>query len=523
MHTDELLQRQARRLEILNRIAKTISRDLDLERTVQTVTDVATELSGAKFGAFFYNMTNQSGESYVLYTLSGAPREAFEKFGMPRNTAIFDPTFRGTGIVRSDDIRNDPRYGKMSPHFGMPQGHLPVVSYLAVPVMGRSNEVLGGLFFGHDQPAMFGAEIEELIAGVAAHAAIAIENARLHAAAKIGIEQRSAAEAVAQQLAAVVEGSDDAILTKDLNSIITSWNKGAEQLFGYTAEEIVGKSVMVLIPLNPAEEEAKILARIRAGERVHHYETVRQRKDGSLVEISLTVSPVRNLQGEIIGASKIARDITELKRAQQQQKMILREMDHRVKNLFALTGGLVALSARSAKTPADLAANIQQRLGALARAHDLTISVSSGDTPHTERPTTMHALIAAVISPYDGTNADGNPRFAVRGADTAISPQSATSVALLIHEFATNAAKYGALSSPKGQVQIDCSQDADKFFLAWSESGGPAVAGRPDGDGFGTLLARTTVEGQLSGTLEREWRPEGLKILIAVSRSRLVG
>ena len=523
MHADELLQRQARRLEILNRIAKTISGDLDLERTVQTVTDIATELSGAKFGAFFYNMTNQSGESYVLYTLSGAPREAFEKFGMPRNTAIFDPTFRGAGIVRSDDIRNDPRYGKMSPHFGMPQGHLPVVSYLAVPVMGRSNEVLGGLFFGHDQPAMFGAEIEELIAGVAAHAAIAIENARLHAAAKVEIEQRSAAEVVAQQLAAVVEGSDDAILTKDLDSIITSWNKGAEQLFGYTAEEIVGKSVMVLIPLNPVEEEAKILARIRAGERVHHYETVRQRKDGSLVEISLTVSPVRNLQGEIIGASKIARDITELKRAQQQQKMILREMDHRVKNLFALTAGVVALSARSAKTPADLAANIQQRLGALARAHDLTISVSSGDTPHTERPTTMHALIAAVVSPYDGTNADGNPRFVVRGADTAISPQSATSIALLIHEFATNAAKYGALSSPKGQVRIDCSQDADKFFLEWSESGGPAVAGRPDSDGFGSLLARTTVEGQLSGTLEREWRAEGLKVLIAVSRSRLVG
>jgi len=141
------------------------------------VTDIATELSGAKFGAFFYNVTDGKGERYLLYTLSGAPREAFARLGLPRNTAIFQPTFGGTGIVRCDDIRTDPRYGKSGPHFGMPKGHLPVVSYLAVPVISQSGEVHGGLFFGHDKPAAFSMEAGEIVKALATHAASAIDKA----------------------------------------------------------------------------------------------------------------------------------------------------------------------------------------------------------------------------------------------------------------------------------------------------------------------------------------------------------
>jgi two-component sensor histidine kinase len=174
-----LLQQQRLRLERIEKIARQITQDLDLERVVQAVTDAATELCGAQFGAFFYNVLNAAGESYMLYTLSGAPRSAFENFGMPRNTEVFDPTFRGSAIVRSDDIRSDPRYGHNAPHHGMPKGHLPVVSYLAVPVIGRSGEVLGGLFFGHKDPCRFSKEAEEDVASIAAHAAIAITNARL--------------------------------------------------------------------------------------------------------------------------------------------------------------------------------------------------------------------------------------------------------------------------------------------------------------------------------------------------------
>src|SRR5688500_2673423 len=168
--------------ETLNQIGRTLAAELDLERVVQAVTDAATEASGAQFGAFFYNVKNDSGESYTLYSLSGVPREAFSKFPMPRNTAVFAPTFGGTGIVRSEDITQDPRYGKNAPHQGMPQGHLPVRSYLAVPVISRSGEVLGGLFFGHEKTAVFTERAERLVAGIAAQAAIAMDNARLYRA-----------------------------------------------------------------------------------------------------------------------------------------------------------------------------------------------------------------------------------------------------------------------------------------------------------------------------------------------------
>ncbi len=184
------LEEEARALEILNKTGTAISSQLDLETVVQTVTDSATEISKAKFGAFFYNVINQEGESFLLYTLSGAPREAFEKFGLPRNTPIFDPTFRGEGPVRSDDITKDPRYGQMSPHHGMPKGHLPVVSYLAVPVISRSGEVIGGLFFGHPEPGVFSERTERIMVVIAAQAAVAIDNARLYEAAQRAAEDR---------------------------------------------------------------------------------------------------------------------------------------------------------------------------------------------------------------------------------------------------------------------------------------------------------------------------------------------
>lgn len=184
------LEDETRILELLNRTGTILSSNLDLETLVQSVTDAATQLSGANFGAFFYNITNAEGESLLLYTLSGAPREAFEKFGLPRNTEVFNPTFRGERAVRSADITKDPRYGKMAPHHGMPPGHLPVCSYLAVPVTSRSGEVIGGLFFGHHEPNMFSARHERVIVGMAAQAAIAIDNARLYETAQLAAADR---------------------------------------------------------------------------------------------------------------------------------------------------------------------------------------------------------------------------------------------------------------------------------------------------------------------------------------------
>lgn len=167
-------------LAIINRVGATLTAELETDKLVQAVTDAATHLCGAQFGAFFYNVIDPEGGRYTLYTISGVSPEHFETLPMPRATEIFMPTFQGTSTVRSDDITQDARYGKMPPHLGMPRGHLPVRSYLAVSVVSRSGEVLGGLFFGHDQPSMFTEQAERLVEGLAGQAAIAMDNARLY-------------------------------------------------------------------------------------------------------------------------------------------------------------------------------------------------------------------------------------------------------------------------------------------------------------------------------------------------------
>lgn len=177
---DSMLKRYADKLEILNDFSKVVSESLDIETILQIVTDTTTRLTEAAFGAFFYNKTDDKGESYTLYTLSGAPRDAFEKFGMPRNTAVFNATFTGEGIVRVDDITKDPRYGHNPPHHGQPKGHLPVVSYMAIPVRSKDGSVIGGLFFGHPEPGRFTEEHQQLLEGVVLQAKKALDNAKMY-------------------------------------------------------------------------------------------------------------------------------------------------------------------------------------------------------------------------------------------------------------------------------------------------------------------------------------------------------
>jgi signal transduction histidine kinase/ActR/RegA family two-component response regulator len=189
--TEESLREETRILEVLNRTGASLASELDLQALLQTVTDAATQVTGAQFGAFFYNSTDEDGDAYMLFTLSGAPREAFQDFGHPRATPLFDPTFKGEAPIRLDDVLKDPRYGQMAPHLGIPSGHPPVRSYLAVPVISRSSEVIGGLLFGHAQPGQFTARHERLVVAIAAQGAIAIDNARLYESER---SARSAAE-----------------------------------------------------------------------------------------------------------------------------------------------------------------------------------------------------------------------------------------------------------------------------------------------------------------------------------------
>ncbi len=335
-------------------------------------------------------------------------------------------------------------------------------------------------------------------------------------AARTSEAAQSDHDRAAQHYAAIIESSDDAILSKDLDGVILTWNAGAERLFGFTAEEAVGKPATIIIPHDRLGEEPATLDKIRRGDRIRQFETVRRRKDGSLVETSLTISPIRDLQGRIVGASTIARDVSELKKSRERQQLLLREMNHRVKNLFALTGSIIGLSARSAKTPQELADSARERLAALARAHALTFS-------HVEpspQPTTLKALIRAIVAPFDEPEA---PRIAISGVDVPVSGGAVASLALLLHEFATNAAKYGALSSADGTIAIDCVEEGDDVAVTWIERGGPPVVQPTGVEGFGGVLSRIAVMSQLGGKITRDWKPEGLEIRLAAPRARLAG
>ncbi len=346
----------SRKLELVLQTGLLLTQSPDLESIVQSATDAGLHLSGAQFGAFFYNVTNAEGESYLLYTLSGVPREKFAGFPMPRNTAIFGPTFEGRGIVRSADITKDPRYGQNSPFFGMPPGHLPVRSYLAVPVKSQSGEVLGGLFYGHEQVNVFGEDSEGLVATIAAQAAVAIENARLREQltqkisdlAQAESRHRSASKRLGE-FAAIVESSDDAIISKDLTGRITSWNPAATRILGYRCEEMIGTPILSIIPEEMHADEPIILASIRAGRRIEHFETIRLRKDGKRIDVSLSISPVRDESGQIVGAAKILRDIS----ARKALELSLLQAEK-----IAATGRMAATIAHEINNPLEAIVNL---------------------------------------------------------------------------------------------------------------------------------------------------------------------
>lgn len=322
-----------------------------------------------------------------------------------------------------------------------------------------------------------------------------------------------------QRLAAIVESSEDAIISKDLNGTIATWNRGAESLFGYAAEEVVGRPITLLIPDDHLAEEAMILDSIRNGKDVWRYETVRKRKDGTLIDVSLTISPLHDATGRIIGASKIARDITERKRAQERQDLLVREMGHRVKNVLAVASGLVALNAKTAKTPVEMAEAVRERLAAFARAHELTHrAIGTDGTMLPEM--TVHALVRTIVAPYLDRRG-GVPNIALTGTDTAICAEAATGLALVIHELSTNAVKHGALSRPDGRVEIACRVDGARFVIDWRERGGPALRNPPGQTGFGTRLATRIVNGQFAGALNANWREEGLELALEIPLDHL--
>jgi PAS domain S-box-containing protein len=314
-------------------------------------------------------------------------------------------------------------------------------------------------------------------------------------------------------LAAIVEHSDDAIISKDLNGIVTSWNIGAEQIFGYTAVEMVGQSILKLIPPDRHGEEDFILEKIRKGERIKHYDTVRRRKDGTLIDVFLTVSPIF-VNGRIVGASKIARDITARKQAQLAQTLLLRELNHRTKNLLAVADSIVRQTSRSS-SPEEMVDRISRRLHALSISQDLMID--SG-----WRGADITNIIRWQLAPIIDDHAS---RIKLSGPLCTLTPRTAQALGLAIFELATNALKFGSLSTKSGTVQIDWSigEQAGKreFRMSWQEAGGPFVT-PPAHSGFGSTIIERMIARSLLGSAKITYAPEGLLWELVAPESALI-
>jgi PAS domain S-box-containing protein len=318
------------------------------------------------------------------------------------------------------------------------------------------------------------------------------------------VTERRHAEDAALRLAAIVESSDDAIVGKNLDGIITSWNAGAERIFGYMAEEIIDKPITILIPPDFQKEEEAIIERIRRGQRVEHFETVRQRKHGSLIDLSMTISPVKNSQGKIVGASKIARDITERKRSEVQIVNLAHEAEHRTKNILATVQAAVRLS--HSNTSDDLKRVIEGRINALAKIH--TLFVESRWTG-----AQLHSLVTQELLPYRD---EREGRVQINGPTVMLVPNTAQAIAISLHELATNAAKYGSLSAADGNVEIAWScLTGGQLSLRWTESGGPTIA-PPTHRGCGTRIIEHIIGGQLGAKVRFDWRAPGLTCEIAL-------
>jgi PAS domain S-box-containing protein len=367
----------------------------------------------------------------------------------------------------------------------------------STPIVSRSGRLLGMVSTHWREPHQPAERALRSLDALALDAADLIERSEVETALRES-EQRS------RWLASIVESSDDAIYSVNLDGIITSWNKGAERLYGYPVQEAAGKPITTLIPSDRHDEEHAILALISRGEHVGPYETVRRCRRRGLVDISLTASPIKNGQGKIVGISKIARDITERKRNAALIAALAEEAEHRTRNVLATVQTAVYLS--RADTPEDLKRALEGRIQALANVHALFVQSRWTGAE-------LSTLAKQELAPYC-EYADARAR--IEGPQMLLQPNTAQIIAMTLHELATNAAKYGALSVTAGHVDFNWFLAANKrLVLRWCESGGPSVKA-PAHQGFGTRMIPRMIRDQLKGEVHLDWRGDGLVCEIAL-------
>ncbi|TGQ64216.1 PAS domain S-box protein [Mesorhizobium sp. M00.F.Ca.ET.186.01.1.1] len=309
------------------------------------------------------------------------------------------------------------------------------------------------------------------------------------------------------RLAAIVDSSFDAIIGKDLNSVITSWNLAAERMFGYSAEEAIGQSILMLIPDHLKSEEVDIIGKVRNGEGVAGYETMRRRKDGSPIAVSLTVSPIKNSNGEIIGASKIARDISAIKESERRIRLLMREVNHRVKNQFAVILSMVRETSKRSNDPREFEEMIRARIMALSRSHDLLVTSEWVGA-------SLFDLIQEHLKPFGQEE-----RISLSGPLLTLQSNAVQNLGMAFHELGTNSSKYGALASDSGRVEITWTigvgaQAERQFELLWEERSEPYDGERRDDitrKGFGTVVLQRVAPQSLGGSAALERSPGHLK------------
>jgi PAS domain S-box-containing protein len=321
----------------------------------------------------------------------------------------------------------------------------------------------------------------------------------------VDVTERHRADLESAQLAAIVASSDDAIVSKALDGQITSWNAGATRIFGHKAEEMIGHSITRIIPPELHANEKEMLTRLKRGEHINHYETVRVAKDGRLVDISLTVSPLHDKSGNVIGASKVGRDITERKQADKLQRLLMDELNHRVKNTLATVQAIANQSIRRAKNPGDFVSSFSGRVKALARAHDLLTQTQM-----------QGADILDLVREQVLLDSADDSRISCSGPAFMIDATSSVHLALVLHELATNARKYGALSVPNGRLSVQWKMKTNggrDLVLEWKESGASNVTA-PKERGFGSALIEQTLS-SLGGEVSMDYGAEGLSLTLA--------
>lgn len=326
-------------------------------------------------------------------------------------------------------------------------------------------------------------------------------------AISVDIGERRHAQEVERHLASMIAFSNDAILGVGLDMIITSWNAAAEKLYGYSEEEAIGQSVLMLVPDGRKDEEPTILRQIKAGRVVEPYETQRLRKDGQLVEVLLSVSPIRNANGRVIGASKTTHDISSRKDAERLKSILVNELHHRVKNILATVIAIARQTIGRDKANQEEIAAFENRLVSLSKAQDLLVH---GEGQRAD----LHAVVAQATSPYPAEF------FQVDGPSVPLPPKAVVSLSLALHELATNAAKYGALSAPEGRVSISWQHENGRLRIVWEEHEGPEVT-PPERKGFGSTLIERLLSAELRGQAKISYEENGVVCVIDADLSKI--